>query len=124
MKDDYATNWANYKHVRNCAIYSLLAFFVGPFVLIPLLGLLLRFSAFQFLAPLSMLPFVIEVALAGATLYFAYLHYIWECPRCGERFGRLHEECQNCALPKWAIDDLDLSDRADTSNAKWRKPRI
>jgi hypothetical protein len=120
----YAAEWAEYKHLRNCAIYSAVAVFAAPFLAVALLGLLLRFPTFQFLTHLGMLPFLIGVALMGSTLFYAYLHYAWQCPRCGERFGRLHEECQNCALPKWAIDDSDLSQRADSPNAKWPKPRI
>ena len=92
--------------------------------MIPLLGLLLRFRMFQFLTHLSMLPFFVEAALMGAISYFAYYHYVWECPRCGERFGRLHEECQNCALPKWANDDSDLGERKFELDAKWPSPRV
>ena len=118
MKDGYAAQWADYKHLWNRAIYSFVTFFAGPFFLIPLLGLLLRFPAFQFLSRVSMLPFFVEVALAGATLYFAHLHYVWECPRCGERFGMLHEECQNCALLKWANDDSESSEHETGPGAK------
>lgn len=106
----YAAQWADYRHLRNRAIYSFVAFFAVSFLLIPLLGLLLRFPAFQFLSRVRMLPFLVEVALAGVILYFAYLHYCWECPRCGERFGMLYDECQNCALLKWANDDSESSE--------------
>ena len=121
---DYAAQWAEYKHLRNCAIYSGVSLFALPFLTVILLGLLLRFQAFQFLTHLDMLPFLVGVAFMGSALYFAYLHYVWQCPRCGERFGRLHEECQNCALPKWATDDSDLNERETVSGMKWPKPRI
>ena len=120
----YAAQWVEYKHLRNCAIYSMVALFAAPFLIVMLLGLLLRFRVFQFLTHLDVLPFLIGVAFMGSTLYFAYLHYVWQCPRCGERFGRLHEECQNCALPKWADDDSDLKEREPLPDREWPQPRI
>jgi hypothetical protein len=124
LSDKYGAQWAEYKHLRNYAIYSLLALFVGPVLMVLVLGLLLRFPVFQSLNHLSMLPFLFGAALMGATGYFAYRHYIWQCPRCGEQFGRLHEECQNCALPKWANDDSDLGERDSVPGATWPRPRI
>jgi hypothetical protein len=122
--NDYAAQWAEYKHLRNCAVYSAVALFVGPFLTIPLLGFLLRFRMFHFLTHLSMLPFLVGVACLGSTGYFAYLHYLWQCPRCGEQFGRLHDECKNCALPKWATDDSDLNEREIVADTRWPSPRI
>jgi hypothetical protein len=81
---------------------------------------------FGFLDHLSMLPFIAGVAFMLITGYFAYLHYIWECPRCGKRFGRNHVECKNCSLPKWANeDDSELTEEEVASGVRvWPRPRI
>lgn len=121
---NYAAEWAEYKHLRDYAIYSAAALIAAPFLTVALLGLLLRIPAFQFLTHLGMLPFLIGVVFMGLTLYFVYLHYVWQCPRCRERFGQHHEECQNCALPKWANDDSDLNEREIPPGREWPEPRI
>jgi len=102
MKESYALRWAEYRLIRKCGMVALIAFLATPFVIIPIFGWLLRFSAFHFLTRLAMVPFLIEAALLFAAGYFAWKQYTWQCPRCGEPFGRLHEECRNCGLPKWA----------------------
>jgi len=105
MKDEYAMQWAEYRHICKSGTYSLLATFILPFALVAILGILLRFKIFGSLGTLSALPFITGVALLINTASYGYLHYTWKCPRCGECFGRDHEECQYCALPKWANED-------------------
>jgi len=126
MNNEYAPKWAEYRRICTWGIYSLVAFIAIPFGMIAISGVLMRFGLFGFLDHLSMLPFITGVALMFITGYFAYLHYIWECPRCGERFGRNHVECQNCALPKWANeDDSELAEEEVASGKRvWPKPRI
>jgi hypothetical protein len=126
MKNEYASKWAEYRRICKCGLLSLVTFLLFPFVIIPVFGLLLRFSMFGFLERSNMILFLFEGALMFATLYFAWCQYTWECPRCGEPFGRLHAECQNCALPKWANEnDSDLSrDDVESGRAEWPKPRI
>ena len=122
MKDEYALEWAEYRRNSRHGIYALFAFLAAPFVMIPTFGLLLHFSAFQFLTHLGMLPFFVEAVLMLAAGYFGWWQYTWECPRCGQPFGRHHEECQNCALPKWATeDDSELS---GSGSEAWHRPRI
>jgi hypothetical protein len=105
MKDEYAPKWAEYRRICKCGIYALVAFFAAPFVIIPILSLLLHFGMPQSLIHSNTIPFLIEAGLMITAMYFGWRQYTWECPRCGEPFGRLHEECQNCALPKWASED-------------------
>jgi hypothetical protein len=124
MEDAYAATWTAYRRMRKFRVYALIAFLTGPFVMIPMLGFLLRFATFQFLLNLKTLPLLIECALLLAVGYCERMQYKWECPRCGKAFGRLHEECQHCALPLWArADDCDLN--VDSSGVMDQpKPRV
>jgi len=102
MSDTYESRWSEYRRIRKWGISALIAFVVLPFLGIPSIGLLTNLIAPSIATLLVNLLFLIEVGLLFTAGYFAYLQYTWECPRCGERFGRLHEECQNCGLAKWA----------------------
>jgi hypothetical protein len=126
MKDEYELKWADYKRLCKFGKYTFIALVTVPFLLVAVFGLLLHFSPFQFPILLGNLPFVIGIVLMFVTLYFAWSHYIWECPRCSERFGRFHEECQNCGLPKWASEnDLELTaEDVAAGKGKWPQPRI
>jgi hypothetical protein len=126
LKENYESQWDDYRRGCKLGIYSLITFFVSPFVMIPTLGFLLHFRMFQFLTNVSQIPFLIEVVLLIATGYFYWRFHTWQCPRCGEPFGRLHEECQNCGLPKWSSENECEFSREDVESCKaeWPKPRI
>jgi hypothetical protein len=126
MKDEYARRWGEYRRICKWGICSLVALIAIPFAMVAIFGVMIRFGLSGFLDHLSLLPFITGVALMFATGYFAYCHYVWECPRCGKRFGRNHVECQNCALPKWANnDDSEPTQEEDASGARvGPKPRI
>jgi hypothetical protein len=123
MKDSYESRWAEYRSIRKRGIYALLAFVVLPFLIIPAIGLLTGIIATSITNVFVNVLFLIEVGLLFTAGYYAYLQYTWDCPRCGERFGRLHDECQNCGLSKWAGEsETQLSESAKDSGRSG--PRI
>ena len=126
MKDEYSLKWVDYRRLCKYGKYSLVALVTVPFALLLILGFLSRLGAPQFIDNLAIILFPIEVALMITTVYFAWGHYIWRCPRCGEPFGRFHEECQNCALLKWATEnDCEFSrEDVESGRAEWPRPRI
>ena len=122
----YESIWADYRRIRKRGMYALLAFVALPFLVIPSIGLLMNLIKEPIPTALVDLLFFIEVILLLTAGYYAYVQYTWECPRCGERFGRLHDECQNCGLPKWADEeDGQLDEDTNTSSGEKRSgPRI
>ena len=123
MKDAYESRWAEYRSLRKRGIYALLAFIVLPFLIIPAIGLLTGIIASSVATVFVNVLFLIEVGLLFTAGYYAYLQYTWECPCCGERFGRLHDECQNCGLPKWARES-ELQQGEGTNDSGRSGPRI
>ena len=101
MEDTYESAWATLRRIQKMRLYALAALFIGPFLTVLIMGLLLRFATFQFLLRLGNVPFLIGCAFLFTWGFCEYKLYKWECPRCGKAFGRLHEECQSCALPLW-----------------------
>ena len=105
MKDKYAGSWEIYKRFTRCELFAVVGIILIPILLFPIV-VVLKLSW-----PLENLGFVLLFAVG----YFHYCRYIWRCPRCGKRFngrlgiGGISEECQYCALPKWANDDDDAS---------------
>jgi ribosomal protein L37E len=110
MKNDYDSSWAEYRRIRKRGMYALVAFIALPFLVIPSIGLLANFIKSPISTVSVNLLFFVEVVLLFTAGYLAYIQYTWECPRCGERFGRLHDECQNCGLPRWANESDFQSD--------------
>jgi hypothetical protein len=103
MEGKYSASWAEYKRLARYELLAVVGIVLIPILLLPVLSLLkLRW-------PLELAVFVLFLAV----VYFHYCRYVWQCPRCGEQFngrlgiGGIREECQNCALPKWANDDED-----------------
>ena len=103
MEGKYAASWAEYKRLARYELFAVVGIVLIPILFLPVLSLL------NLSWPLELVAFVLFLAAA----YFHYCRYIWPCPRCGEPFngrlgiGGIREECQNCALPKWANDDED-----------------
>jgi hypothetical protein len=124
MDGKYAGKWAEYRRICKFAVISLVGVVGVPFLSFLILVLLLQLTRLQLPWSLAQLPFLLGSACLFLAVYFGRRQYTWECPRCGRRFGRLHEECQNCALPKWANDDSDLRERKIAPGTEWPLPRI
>ena len=114
MKESYESNWAEYGRICRYFRLALIATLTLPFLIVLITSLLMRFKAFQFLYAISNLPFLLGCVLLFAALYFAYVKYTWNCPRCGRRFGQ-SEECGYCSLPRLADQD---------DGAEWTRSRI
>jgi hypothetical protein len=103
MKDKYAESWAKYRRFGRYELYAAVGMLLIPILFFPIVFLLKTGRPFEFLGPVLLL-------VVG---YFHYCRYVWPCPRCGKPFngrfgiGGIREECQYCALPKWANDDED-----------------
>ena len=103
MKDKYAGSWEKYKRFGRYELFAVVGIILISILLFPIVFVL------KLSWPVENLAFVL-LFVAG---YFHYCRYIWPCPRCGKRFngslgiGGIRDECQYCALSKWATDDDD-----------------
>lgn len=122
MKTEYELKWSEYRRIRRHGLFALIALFTIPFATVEIFAVLLKFGAFQFLNNLTMLPFLLGAIFLVVAAYFQWRQYTWECPRCGEPFGRLHEECRNCGLPRWACSAPEEQEGKDTPTMQ--NPRI
>ena len=103
MASKYADSWAEYKRFGRYELFAAVGMLLTPIL----------FFSIELLLKVNLPVYFVEVILFSAVAYFHYFRYIWPCPRCGEMFngrfgiGGIREECQYCALPKWANDDGD-----------------
>jgi hypothetical protein len=90
--DAYSLKWAKFKRIRFLAICTPIVFLSLPalWVFLPLGN-----SA-------NWLLYAIGITLIVLTFFFVWRYATWQCPRCGEPFGRFQDQCNNCSLPKWA----------------------
>jgi len=115
MNDKYAPRWAEYRRISRYAAIAFTGFIAIPFLIVAVFALLLRFSLAQLPTDISDLAPIVGAAFMLVAMAFVWRLYTWTCPRCGERFGWRHEECQHCSLPKWANGD---------DGTDWRTGRI
>ena len=102
---DYSEAWAEYRKLRNRALFSILGFLPGLAVVRWLVSFLNSPRIGEYLWFGAVIVWVIAALVLGARAQ------VWPCPRCGKRFAEkwwyhrailFARRCANCGLEKYA----------------------